>query len=98
MKKARKPAPAKKAGQKKPMAKPSKKKKAEGAAELAEAAVRLTKSADKLAQAAEKLSQAAARLESVAEPDVQPRREASGPADELPEDKPTEDNGHNETD
>jgi hypothetical protein len=96
MKKARNPTPAKKASQKKPMANPSKK--GEGGNALAEAVVRLTKSTDKLAQAAEKLSQAAARLESVAEPDVQPRREASGPADELPEDEPTEDDGHNETD
>ena len=87
MKKARKPAPAKKVGQKKPMANPSKKKKAEGATELAEAAVRLTESADKLAHAAERLLQVFGRLQSEAEPDVQPRREASGPADELPEDK-----------
>ena len=79
------------------MAKPSKTKKA-GAPQFVEAVVRLTESADKLARAAEKLSQAAARLEIAAEPDLQPQREASGPADELPEHKGAGDDIQNETD
>jgi hypothetical protein len=98
MKKASKPALAKKAGQKKPMAKPSKKTKTEGGNALAEAVLRLAESADRLAHAAEKLSQAAARLQSAAEPEAQPRREASGPADQLPEEKEIADDVQDESD